>query len=394
MAYDAAKPANDGYLASFPPEMREQLRAIIHDQIVDALTVRGLSPGNASGNIPISNGAVCAGLNAEKVGGNLPSAFATSGHTHSAATTSSNGFMANTDKLKLDGIAAGAEVNQNAFSNILVSGTTIQADGKTDTLELVPGTNIALVPDATNDKVTISVTGTVATATKLATARTINGISFDGSGNITVADSTKAPIAHSSSATTYGISTASVYGHAMASSATPLVAGTAAVGTDNGKFAREGHVHPAQTTVTGNAGTATKLATARTISLTGDVSGSVSFDGSTNATITATVADDSHNHTMETISGGGSGIVEASFAENGYVRFENGFMIQWGSVSRATWTNFSMAFPNACLGAVAVLNQEATGASQGMAVTWTKTQVYCAYGGSTSVPHFYIAIGY
>lgn len=288
MAYDATKPANDDYLATFPPEMREQLRAIIHDMIVNALSVQGLTPGNTNGNIPVSNGVVCAGLNAEKVGGNPPSAFATAGHTHSAATTSSNGFMANTDKLKLDGIAAGAEVNQNTFSSILVGGTTIQADGKTDTLELVPGTNIALVPDATNDKVTISVTGTVATATKLATARTINGISFDGSGNITVADSTKAPIAHSSSATTYGISTASVYGHAMASSATPLVAGTAAVGTDNGKFAREGHVHPAQTTVTGNAGTATKLATARIISLTGDVSGSGSFDGSANISIAMT----------------------------------------------------------------------------------------------------------
>lgn len=34
-----------------------------------------------------------------------------------------------------------------------------------------------------------------ATATKLATARTINGVSFDGSANITVADSTKLPLA-------------------------------------------------------------------------------------------------------------------------------------------------------------------------------------------------------
>lgn len=47
----------------------------------------------------------------------------------------------------------------------------------------------------------------------------------------------------------------------------------------------------------GNAGTASKLATARTISLTGDVTGSVSFDGSADASITTIVADDSHNHT-------------------------------------------------------------------------------------------------
>ena len=47
---------------------------------------------------------------------------------------------------------------------------------------------------------------------------------------------------------------------------------------------------------TGNAGTATKLATARTITLSGDASGSVSFDGSTNKTLTVAVADNSHNH--------------------------------------------------------------------------------------------------
>lgn len=38
-----------------------------------------------------------------------------------------------------------------------------------------------------------STTGNAATATKLATARTINGVSFDGTANITVADSTKVP---------------------------------------------------------------------------------------------------------------------------------------------------------------------------------------------------------
>lgn len=44
-----------------------------------------------------------------------------------------------------------------------------------------------------------------------------------------------------------------------------------------------------KTSVTGNAGTATKLETARTITLTGDVTGSASFDGSANISITTTV---------------------------------------------------------------------------------------------------------
>jgi hypothetical protein len=55
--------------------------------------------------------------------------------------------------------------------------------------------------------------------------------------------------------------------------------------------------------VTGNADTATTLQTARNIGLSGDVSGSVSFDGSANVTITATVADDSHNHTIANVDG-------------------------------------------------------------------------------------------
>lgn len=69
-----------------------------------------------------------------------------------------------TEKNKLNGIAAGAEVNQNAFSNVKVGSTTIAADSKTDTLELVAGSNITLTPDATNDKVTIAATDTTYSA--------------------------------------------------------------------------------------------------------------------------------------------------------------------------------------------------------------------------------------
>jgi hypothetical protein len=54
--------------------------------------------------------------------------------------------------------------------------------------------------------------------------------------------------------------------------------------------------------LTGNADTATILATSRTIELTGDVTGSASFNGSANASITATVADNSHSHTSANIS--------------------------------------------------------------------------------------------
>ena len=45
------------------------------------------------------------------------------------------------------------------------------------------------------------------------------------------------------------------------------------------------------------------LTTARTISLTGDVTGSVSFNGGSNVSITTTVADDSHNHVISNVDG-------------------------------------------------------------------------------------------
>lgn len=69
-----------------------------------------------------------------------------------------------------------------------------------------------------------------------------------------------------------------------------LAAGIAAIGTDT-LVARQDHVHPVQTTISGNAGTATTLATARTIGMTGDVTWtSASFNGSGNVTGTATLA--------------------------------------------------------------------------------------------------------
>lgn len=75
----------------------------------------------------------------------------------SSATTSQAGLMSAADKTKLNGVATGAEVNQNAFSKVVVGSTTIEADSKTDTLTLA-GSNVTLTPDATNDKLTIGIT--------------------------------------------------------------------------------------------------------------------------------------------------------------------------------------------------------------------------------------------
>lgn len=68
------------------------------------------------------------------------------------------------EKTKLAGIEAGAEVNQNAFSNVKVGATTIAAASATDQVELIAGTNVTLTPDASNKTVTIAATDTTYSA--------------------------------------------------------------------------------------------------------------------------------------------------------------------------------------------------------------------------------------
>ena len=122
----------------------------------------------------------------------------------------------------------------------------------------LPGVNIAGNQDTS---------GNAATTTKLATARTINGVSFDGSSNITL------PLASTSVSGTVQLNntlTSTVTNHAL----------TAA----QGKVLNDSKLGKTE-----NAVSASKLQTSRTISLTGGVTGSVSFDGSTAVSIATTV---------------------------------------------------------------------------------------------------------
>lgn len=76
---------------------------------------------------------------------------------------------------------------------------------------------------------------------------------------------------------------------------------------------------------TGNAATATKLATARTIALSGDATGSTTFDGSGNATINATVNESAHAATATQVVatapvGGGLDVIHAIMASDDAMR--------------------------------------------------------------------------
>ncbi len=100
--------------------------------------------------------------------------------TYSDATTSAHGLMTASDKTKLNGIATGAEVNQNAFSNIAIGDTTIAANVETDTIEIEAGDNVTLEADTTNDKITIHAENT-----------TYSDATTSAHGLMTAADKTK-----------------------------------------------------------------------------------------------------------------------------------------------------------------------------------------------------------
>ena len=137
------------------------------------------------------------------------------------------------------------------------------------------GTPTAPTATAGTNTTQIATTAFVTTAVTNGTSSKVSGPASAVSGQIAVFDGTTGKVIKDSGFT---IAT-SVPANAKftdttytAASATPVVAGTGAVGTST-KYAREDHVHPAQTTVSGNAGTATTLKTARTID-------GVSFNGS------------------------------------------------------------------------------------------------------------------
>jgi len=179
-------------------------------------------------------------------------------------------YSGTTESLRLNGADVDALGTLDVTGNTTVGGTmTITGDTSVSTGNLTVNTgNVSIggtlgvtgtitgslsggVTGNVTGDLTGNVTGNADTATALQTARNIGGVSFDGTANINLP----------------GVNTA---------------------GNQN---------------TSGNAATATQLANSRTISLTGDVSGSASFNGSANATITATIADDSHNHTIANVDG-------------------------------------------------------------------------------------------
>ncbi|VBB04974.1 Hypothetical protein LUCI_0180 [Lucifera butyrica] len=187
----------------------------------------------------------------------------------------------------------------------------------------------------------------------------------------------------------------------------------------------------------GNSATATQLAKARTISLTGNATGNASFDGSADVSITVdvtsadTAAACSGNATTATkletartingVSFDGTADITIStdeydkahlFSANGYQELGNGLILQWGSSNlpasgttvAAKTVTFPIAFPNACLQAFATAAGAVNTASGYVPVMicGTLTATSASFGGDsngtvkfTNTPGFnWLAIGY
>lgn len=136
-----------------------------------------------------------------------------------------------------------------------------------------------------------ALSGNAATATKLATARTINGVAFDGTAdiNITSVLSNALTIGTGLSGTSYNGSAAVTIAvdSTIARRADVAYIGTTGVALNSasGSVTTLAGLTSVTSTsfvgaLTGNASTATALATARSITATGDASWTVSFSGS------------------------------------------------------------------------------------------------------------------
>lgn len=218
---------------------------------------------------------------------------AASGHGHDAATTSAAGFMSADDKTKLDGITAGANKYTHPTYTEKSSGlykVTVDGTGHVSAAAAVEKDDITALGIPTQDTTYSTGTSSKAGLTKLyastgsstdgtmtraAITTALNGKETSGAAATALSDAkayTDGKIAGLINSAPTTLDTLGEIATAMAENADVVEALETAIGNK----ADADHTHPAQTSVSGNAGTATKFASAQSVTLTGDVTGSAS----------------------------------------------------------------------------------------------------------------------
>lgn len=200
-----------------------------------------------------------------------------------AITTANWGTARDITIVSSDGTGAGTAVSVNGSGNVsLKLPATIKANltGK--------ATSAGTADSATTATTATTCTGNAATATTLQTARSINGTSFNGSTDITTTKwGTARNFTIKDADSTNSGTAVSVDG----SGAVTLKLPSTIKANITGKATSAGTADSATTattatTCTGNAATATKLATPRNITISGTASSSIgTFDGGSNTTL-------------------------------------------------------------------------------------------------------------
>lgn len=216
------------------------------------------------------------------------------GHTHNYAGSSSVGGAANSVKTNLtiklnNGTTEGTNLftfNGSTAKTVNITPSAIGAAASSHGTHLTIGTgasNAAAGNHTHNYAGSSSAGGAATSANKVNTnlAIKLNGGTTEGTNLFTFNGSTAKTINITPSSIGAAASSHGTHVGDALSSTAAKANGTAAAGTSS-KVAREDHVHPLQTTVSGNAGTATKLKTGRNITIGNktnnfDGSGAISF---------------------------------------------------------------------------------------------------------------------
>ena len=296
-----------------------------YDESADKFTVgTGSFTGASTGNLTITAGTLVANLEGDVTGDLTGKAdTATTATTATNVTASANN---STDETTYPTFVDGATGGQGIETD---TGLTYNPSSGLLTSTLFAG---ALTGNVTGNVSgsSGSTTGNAATATALATARTIGGTSFDGTANIAVGLAATATTL-ASARTIHGVSFDGSANIDLSEEVADTVGAMFSSNTETGITAT---YQDADNTVdlvvgtlnqdtTGLAGTATALATARTVGMTGDVVWtSASFDGTGNVTGVATIqansvalGTDTTGNYMAQVSGGNGITVSHSQGE-------------------------------------------------------------------------------
>jgi hypothetical protein len=160
--------------------------------------------------------------------------------------------------------------------------------GNLSVLGTIAASNFSGSSSGTNTGDQTTITGNAGTATTLQTARTINGVSFNGSANITVTANTPNSLTYNNAGT--GAASGTTFNGSAATTISYNTIGAPSTTGTNASGTWGISITGSSASATGNAGTATTLATGRTIGMTGDVSWtSPAFNGSANVTAAGTI---------------------------------------------------------------------------------------------------------